>query len=210
MTDARSRYQKLFGSGDSTERIEFFSDAVFAIAMTLLVLDIKVPDVKATELWPALVELLPEYFAYALSFVTIALNWMSHHRKFRVITGFTTGLLRLNLLLLLLVAFVPFPTALLSEYAEIPSVILYAATLGAIGLVQTAIWAYAHRKGLLSSSVDDGIYRYARADGFVNPAIFLASIVVAALGAHTLAMFTWILMWPASIIVSLLFGRRKP
>lgn len=210
MTDLRSRYHRLFDSGESTERIEFFSDAVFAIAMTLLVLDIKVPEIdRADELWPALVALAPEYFAYALSFVTIAINWMSHHRKFRVITGYTTGLIYLNLLLLALVAFVPFPTALLSEYAETPSVILYAATLGAIGLVQLAIWGYAHRSKLLAPSVDSGVYRFVRTMGVVNPAVFLLSIVIASLGAHQAAMYSWILMWPASIIVGRLAQRER-
>lgn len=210
MTDIRSRYRALFGSGDSTERIEFFSDAVFAIAMTLLVLDIRVPETESGTVVEGLVDLAPEYLAYALSFVIIAINWMSHHRKFRVITGFTTNLIRLNLLLLLLVAFVPFPTALLSDRGtETASVVLYAAVLGCIALVQSGMWMYAHRAGLLADSVDEGIYRYVRGTGFINPAVFALSIVIALLGFPVAAMYSWLLMIPVSIITDRLFARQK-
>ena len=209
MTDTRSRYRALFGSGESTERIQFFSDAVFAIAMTLLVLDIRVPESESDNLGAALVELAPEYLAYALSFVIIGVNWMSHHRKFRVITGYTTTMIRLNLLLLLLVAFVPFPTALLSDHGtETVSVVLYASVLGCIALVQSGMWMYAHHAGLLAASVDDGIYRYVRLSGLINPAVFAISIPIALLGFPVAAMYSWLLMVPGSLIADRVFARR--
>ena len=209
MTDIRSRYRTLFGRGESTERIVFFSDAVFAIAMTLLVLDIKVPEAEDGNLGRGLLDLAPEYLAYALSFVIIALNWMAHHRKFRVITGFNTNLIRLNFLLLLLVAFVPFPTALLSEYgSDASAVILYAAVLGVIGLVQTGMWVYAHHAGLLASSVDDGVYRYVRGTGLVNPVVFALSIGIALLVGPVAATYSWLLIIPASFAADRFFARK--
>jgi len=209
MTDIRSRYRALFGSGESTERIVFFSDAVFAIAMTLLVLDIKVPEVDGGNLGRELLDLAPEYLAYALSFIIIALNWMAHHRKFGVITGYTTNLVRLNFVLLLLVAFVPFPTALLSEYGSEPSsVILYASVLGVIGLVQTSMWIYAHHAGLLDASVDEGVYRYVRGTGLVNPAVFALSILVALFIGPVAGTYSWLLIIPASLLADRIFTRK--
>src|SRR5690606_5136917 len=120
----------ILGEGKGTERLEFFSDAVFAIAMTLLVIDIAVPDVSPEKLDGALLDLLPKIFAYALSFAVIAVNWRAHFRRFRMITGYDRRLLSLNLLLLFFIAFLPFPTSLLSEYGGVTSaVVLYAGTV---------------------------------------------------------------------------------
>ena len=195
----RDRYRALFERGESTERIEFFSDAVFAIAMTLLVLDIRLP--AGTEnVAEALVELVPEVFAYVLSFALIGVNWMSHHRKFRVITGFDTRLIQLNLVLLLLVAFLPFPTSVLAETdAQVGSVVLYAATVGAISLAQLALWAYARHASLLDPSVDRGVFRYLARSLIITPAVFALSIVIALLWSPSAAMYSWLLLVPASI-----------
>lgn len=195
------RYRALLAAGNSTERIEFFSDAVFAIAMTLLVLDIRVPDVPDGDLGAALADLTPKYFAYALSFVVIGINWAGHHRRFRVITGFTRRLVQVNLLLLLLVAFVPFPTTVLSEYGEVTAaVVLYAATVAAIGGVQAWLWVEARRAGLLRTDVDRGVYRYVLRNILVIVAVFAASIVIALIGQPLAAMYSWIAIWPLSKI----------
>jgi uncharacterized membrane protein len=198
MTSVSDRYRALFDSGTSTDRIQFFSDAVFAIAMTLLVLEIDVPDVSLRTpevLWHDLANLWPQFFAYGLGFGVIALNWMAHHRKFRVFTGFDNRLIQINLLLLLLVAFVPYPTALLSSNGSQPAaIILYAATVAAISIVQFALWSHARRAGLLASSVDRGMYRLVRRSLLDAPVVFGISIVVAALGQPDAAMYVWLLM----------------
>lgn len=200
MSTARERYRALFDRGSSTDRIEFFSDAVFAIAMTLLVLEIAVPEVPAADVGAALVDLLPEFFAYVLSFAIIGFNWITHRRKFAVITGFDSRLIQLNLVLLLLVAFAPFPTALLSESdPSTPAVALYAATVGGMSLAQYGLWAHARRAGLLAPSVDDGIYRLVRRSLLVTVVAFAISIVIALIDP-VIAMLSWILLWPASII----------
>jgi hypothetical protein len=100
-----------------TGRLEAFSDGVFAIAITLLVLEIAVPHVEHdASLTNALLDLWPSYFGYAVSFITIGVMWINHHHMFKDIERVDHGLLALNLLLLICISFVPFPTAVLAEY----------------------------------------------------------------------------------------------
>ena len=101
-----------------TARIEAFSDGVFAIAITLLVLDLKVPRgmAEGRDLLAALVGQWPAYLAFVTSFATIGIMWINHHRMFTLIGRTDDGLLVLNGLLLLGVTFVPFPTGVLAEY----------------------------------------------------------------------------------------------
>src|SRR5215216_7375245 len=104
------------------DRIINLSDGVFAIAITLLVLDVHVPDIPenmvVTELPAALLALWPKYLGYFLSFVGISTFWMIHHSIFGPIRAYDRGLLYLNFLFLMVVAFVPFPTSLLGEYGN--------------------------------------------------------------------------------------------
>src|SRR5438874_2539580 len=100
-----------------TQRIEAFSDGVYAIAITLLILEIKVPRAgAATPLAEGLLALWPSYVAYFLGFSTIGVMWLNHHRLFQMIHRVDDVLLFLNLLLLLVVSFTPFPTAVLAEH----------------------------------------------------------------------------------------------
>src|SRR5450631_3740903 len=100
------------------ERLEAFSDGVFAIAITLLVLEIRVPPAEAlatpSGLIQALGALWPSYLGYALSFVTVGIMWANHHNLIRLVATVSHGLILANLVLLLVVGFVPFPAALLA------------------------------------------------------------------------------------------------
>jgi uncharacterized membrane protein len=133
------------------DRIVNLSDGIFAIAITLLVLDIRVPDIPegmvASELPAALLSLWPKYLSYFLSFVAIAVFWSVHHSIFRPIRSYDRVLLYLNFLFLMLVAFLPFPTSLLGEYGDhqLP-VAIYAATLAVGRLLLTAIHWYSTRR----------------------------------------------------------------
>ena len=136
--------------GTNTERIVFFSDAVFAIAITLLVLEIKVPELMpAAGAWQnveSLLALWPKLLSFAISFGVIGAAWTSHHRIFSYIQGFDRRLIWLNLMLLLSIVFMPMPTEILGESGpETVSVILYASVLALAALVEWAIWSYATR-----------------------------------------------------------------
>ena len=126
--------EQMHRGGKELDRIVNFSDAVFAIALTLLVLDIRVPEISedrvADELPAQLLALWPKNFGYVLSFVVIISFWNIHHSIFSTIRGYDRGLIWLNSIFLMFVAVVPFPTALISEYGshQLPMVI-YAATL---------------------------------------------------------------------------------
>jgi uncharacterized membrane protein len=139
-----------------TGRIEAFSDGVFAIAITLLVLEIKVPThstVEASGLASALLSLYPSYLAFLTSFATILVMWVNHHRIFSLVRRSDHAFLYWNGLLLLFVTFVPFPTAVLAEYllhseAKVAAGV-YAGTFLAIAIAFAGLWRHASQSGRL-------------------------------------------------------------
>jgi uncharacterized membrane protein len=181
------------------ERLVFFSDAVIAIAITLLVLEIKVPEIEpgsaGSELTRQVIALWPKYLGFLTSFWVIAFYWLSHHRTFRFIRVYDSGLLRINMLVLFFIAFVPFPTALLFEYpAQWITVVLYAGILAAIGLSMLWLWQYAtwnHR--LVEPSLSPFLIRSTFNRMLVTPAVFLVSILVAFFNPG-LAMNCWLIL----------------
>ena len=150
-------------SGLSFERVVFFSDAVFAIVITLLVLELKVPHLTAhteSALRHALFELLPRVAGFVVSFLIVGLMWIEHHRIFRYIADYDAGLLWRNLMLLLCVSFVPFPTALFSEnFWSRTAFILYTASFGGVATAKLLIWRHAAAKNLLKSEVSPELER---------------------------------------------------
>jgi uncharacterized membrane protein len=202
VSDARDRYLKIFSRGEGTDRLQFFSDAVFAIAMTLLVLEIRLPEGADDDLWGALGSIWPSFFAYALSFAIIGLNWITHHRKFRFIPRFDDGLLRINLFFLFAVAFLPFPTSVIADHgSETAAVVLYAVAVSSLSLLQLWIWVHAYRAGLMTKDVDEGIFRLVRRNLLPVPIVFLGSIPFA-FWLEGAATFIWILLLPVSLIVN--------
>src|SRR5499427_6032264 len=144
------------------DRVLFFSDAVMAIAITLLMVDLRVPDIvpnASGELGFAKHKIL----SFGISFVVIGLFWLGHHHLFRYITAMDRRLILLNLLFLGTIVFLPYPTALLSatngEHGA--SIAFYAACVAATGLVELIIWLYAIRaNGLVPASVSPARRRY--------------------------------------------------
>jgi uncharacterized membrane protein len=133
-------------------RLEAFCDAVFAIALTLLIIDIKIPSsvrIETTnDLWLALKHIVPSIFAFVLSFTIILITWVNHHASLKLVNKSSASFIFANGFLLLTVVFLPFPTALLGEYLltdhAAPAVILYDSTmaiqaLGWILLTRTAL-----------------------------------------------------------------------
>lgn len=198
----RARYLRTIAEGSALERTIAFSDAVFAIAMTILVLELKVPEVEPERLPRALLGLVPGYLTFALSFLVVGIIWLSHHRKFSVIVRYDQRLLRLNLILLLLVASLALPTALLGRFGdEVVSVLLYAALISATGFLMSGLWIYAWHRGLVDDRVDEDVFRYVLAQSIPIPGVFLLSIPVALLGGATAGELAWILALPTSIAV---------
>ena len=133
-----------------TGRTEAFSDGVFAIAITLLVLEIRVPESEFGHLWRGIADQWPSYLAYVTSFLTIGGIWMVHHGIFRRLQYANRELMLTNLLLLMAVAFLPFPTKLMAEAihdsgAARAAAIFYGGALLAISLLVRLMWASAVR-----------------------------------------------------------------
>lgn len=130
-----------------TARLEAFSDGVFAIAATLLVLEFGVGATDRRDLGSALLHLWPSYLAYATSFITIGIIWMNHHTCVETMRRADRTLLFLNLLLLMTVAFLPFPTKLVAQYLQQPgerdAVYAYAATFVVMATIYNVWWRYA-------------------------------------------------------------------
>src|SRR5690349_22747153 len=133
------------------ERLVFFSDAVFAIAITLLALEIRLPalegELSNEALLAALNGLWPRYLAYGISFLAIGLYWLVHHRTFRAVERYDARLLMLNLVALAGIAFMPFPTTVISEHANRVGTQFYALVAAGVGLLMAAIWWCTHGGG---------------------------------------------------------------
>jgi uncharacterized membrane protein len=149
---------------EGTTRLETFSDGVFAIAATLLVLEFSVGETPGPQLGHALLELWPSYLAYGTSFLTIGIIWINHHYCVQTLARCDRTLLFLNLLLLLIVGFLPFPTKLVAQYLQQPgerdAALAYAATFVAMSIVYNAWWRYASGgRRLIRDSVPDSTLR---------------------------------------------------
>ena len=144
-----------------TGRLEAFSDGVFAVAITLLVLNIRIPGIDLppdkllndARLWQELLGEWPKLAAYGTSFATIGVMWINHHRLFVHIKRTDTVLLLLNLLLLLIIVFIPVPTALLAEYFikldQHAAAIVYSGTFFVLACCFNLLWRYASYRGRL-------------------------------------------------------------
>lgn len=174
-------------------RVEAFSDGVFAIVITLLILDIRVPEVDYSQLSPALVAVLPRMFAYVISFGVIGVYWLAHHQSLQLVGKLNGFLIWLNLAYLLAVSFMPFPTALLGRYPMQPiPIVIYGLNLilaNTTGLMLT-LYLRAHPElgsGLVHRASHKSLYLYVFVNlsyvlamllGFVAPAVSYGIFVV--------------------------------
>ncbi|GHO86296.1 TMEM175 family protein [Dictyobacter formicarum] len=188
-----------------TNRLEAFSDGVFAVAITLLVLDIKFSPFKANGLpkddalmWGEILRQGPTLFAFITSFFTIGIMWLNHHRIFKHIKRYDTTLLFLNILLLMIIVFIPVPTSLLAQYIIYPdyhtAAILYAITFLAMATCFNLIWRYASYNGrLLGKNVDmHVINRISRQYAF-GPLLYLIGIAIALFNTPLSVVFSFLL-----------------
>jgi uncharacterized membrane protein len=179
-------------------RILALSDGVFAIAMTLLILDIAVPATTDSDKLPgALLHLWPRYLAYLLSFLVISRFWVIHRQAFALVARVDPALIWLNLLLLLFIAFLPFPTAIVGAHNEsAAAAVLYAVAVCLTGAASAAYWWYASGSGnLLRPDVPRGQIRAMRARSLSGPMLFALTVPVAAFVPYV-AEALWFLAFP--------------
>ncbi len=195
-----------------TGRIEAFSDGVFAIAITLLVLGINVPKANVLgeggSLGSALIRLWPHYLAFVTSFATILAMWVNHHRIFTFVLRSDHFFLYWNGLLLLLVTFMPFPTTVLAEYFLHPEAkvagALFAGTLVAVAFAFKGLWHYASKNGrLLARGVAPADVEQITRQYKYGPLMYLAAFVISFLSVGLsvgiclcLAVFLGAKGWP--------------
>lgn len=191
--------------GKETERTVFFSDAVFAIAMTLLVLDLKLPEmaagISAAQMGPLLLEQTGPMASFVLSFVLVGRLWLNHHRKFTAISGYDGRLQAINLAALFFVVFLPVPTSLLFQAdSESPwPPVIYALTISGAFLSLAWLWHHAHAAGLMHDWVDLALFRFVLHGTDPVWVVFMLSIPVAFI-SPVWAMYFWILIWPVSVL----------
>jgi uncharacterized membrane protein len=165
-----------------TARIEAFSDGVFAIAITLLILEVKIPTPASGDLPRQLLRQWPSYCAFVISFAFIGIMWVNHHRLFTHIKRASNMLLFLNLLLLLGVTAVPFPTAVLAQHFggkdQRTAAILYHATYFVIAIFFNILWQYASTH-LLGKEADISTAGKITAQYAFGPLVYLVCIAVA-------------------------------
>jgi len=192
-------------------RILALSDGVFAIAITLLILEIAVPaTTSAADLPKALLGLWPSYLAYVLSFLVIARFWVTHRLAFRLIARDDAALMWLNLLLLMFVAFLPFPTAVLGQHAGSPAAaVLYATSVVLASVASAAYWWYASgRGGLLRPDVARAQVRAMRARSLSGPVFFALTLPIAVFAPYA-AEIVWVLVFPLTRMVFVWFFAQE-
>jgi uncharacterized membrane protein len=190
-------------TASSPERLVMFSDGVFAIAITLLVLDIRLPELPAradsAALTAALLSIMPKIAAYTLSFLVVGEFWRLHHMRFRYINRCDGRLIWLNLLLLMTIGFVPFSSAVLSEYTNGTAYALYDGTMAVVAVLSAAMWGYAAIDDrLVVPGLDSRIRRRGLTGSLGVATVFVLSGVLAQINVPA-ARWTWLLLIPAAV-----------
>jgi uncharacterized membrane protein len=169
------------------ERLILFSDAVFAIAITLLVIEIKIPEITREELTEqklllGLRHLVPKFIGFLISFLIIGQYWTVHHRLFGYVINFNNRVLWLNMLFLLAIALMPFSTGFYSEYAAMPvvtPVIFYTCNIAALGIMNFLMWRYlSNPRHELTENLSPALSRYASLRALTVPIVFIICCIV--------------------------------
>jgi len=199
------RYKRV-GTDLEFARLATLSDGVFAIAMTLLVVTVGEPTVSAAKISSELKGLLPQIFAFFLTFAVISRYWLAHHEFVSLLTGIDQRLMRSNLVYLALVAFLPFTTGLLGDYNAVALIVaVYALNVAAISFMEVVMFALAHKNGLVERPLPPDGYRFAMLESLVPVGVFLISIPLAYVN-HYLAYGCW----ASLLIIEPVVGRFRP
>ncbi len=196
------------------ERLILFSDAVFAIAITLLVIEIKIPEIHEKPVTDNAVlhklrELIPKFAGFLVSFFLIGQYWIVHHRMFSFVINFTDRLIWLNILFLFAIALMPFSTGFYSEYVlrgVVTPVIFYTANIALLGLANFLMWRYlSNKKNNLTENLTPALAKYFSLRALTVPVIFVIFSFVY-LYYPTIAFFIPILI---PFIMRLIFNPMK-
>lgn len=198
----------------NVDRIGTFSDSVFAVAITLLVLNIHVPSISlhltSQTLASRLGDLWPNYEAFVLSFVIIGIYWILHHLMFRYIERYNGPFLWLNLFFMMCIVIMPFTASLISEYGQTSiATIVYAANLAVASLLMAVIWWYAVGRGqLMIKGFDVEWGKHAVLANLCTALVFLVSMPIA-LGNARVAKYFWLLLIPIHALLERRKGKKR-
>jgi uncharacterized membrane protein len=188
------------GRTPALSRTLALSDGIFAIAITLLAFQIQAPDLTGHQvhhLAGALGDLSRRYYVFILTFFVVGLFWLAHLRLFRYLIRVDESLMRLNLLFLMAVAIMPFPSAVLGRYGgQEAAVVLYAAAMAVAASLLTGLWVLCQRRRLLAPSVSEARVREGVWRSGSTAVIFLISVPVG-LAAPGAAPYVWITVFVA-------------
>lgn len=193
-------------------RIEALSDGVFAIAMTLLVLEIHVPELPANasnlQLGPALVHLWPKFLSYGVSFISLGVYWVAHHNMYHLIRRSDRVLLWLNLLFFLFAAFLPFSTSVLNDFRQTQvAPLFFGANLTIIGWLLFLQWAYASSQPHMFADFVTAEYRKAIHFRFLTIPIVATGAMLVCFWSSTILLGVYALLLPFYMIAG---GHKQP
>ena len=170
--------------------------------MTLLVVGIGIPRVHHSNIGEALSDKGTEIFSFFLSFLVIGLYWLAHHRFFSKLVAVDVRFMKINLVYLAAIAFMPFPTALVGNYGdnEVVVIVLYAVTLAIASLLDAVLFWHAQQAGLLRRRLTDRGFRNYLVAAVTPAVVFAISIPIAMVDA-SLALLSWLLIFPAEFLI---------
>lgn len=217
-----NRHEILHEGKFPLERVALFSDAVFAIAITLLVIDIKVPEIKAAsvsdkELWHILLDNVPNFIGFFISFFVIGLNWMDHHKVFGYINQISTKLLFNNLLFLLPIVIMPFSTSFLTHYYNYAGALtlklplaVYMITICMTGFFNFRLWKIiGNPKNKLSNNLNKTILSYNYTRALIIPVVFIFAFLMSYINSWITNIILFTLLPLTPLIVKLINSYYK-
>lgn len=212
MPDAPDRANPAVHARGSEEfgRVLAFSDGIFAIAMTLLVVGITVPALSdgtsVKELAERLDDMSQEIISFFVSFAVIGRYWLAHHSFVAMLARMDRGFISLNIIYLAFIAFLPFPTALLGDYFDNPlSVSIYAVIIAIVSGLEVVMYRHVYRRDLLREPMSPETYRWDVLQALAPVGFFLISVPVA-FWSSVAAVVCWFLTGPFEAIT----GRYRP
>jgi uncharacterized membrane protein len=212
-TDGLPRPRGRWRRGEEPEfgRLAFFTDAVFAIALTLLVLDIRLPELAdgddPGEMLEALADLAPQFISFVAAFAVLAGYWAANHRFFGRLRAIDAGLVGRTLVYLAMVAFLPFPTTLIGEHEANPvSGLVFAVALAAVSGMEAVLFAHARHADLFRVRMPVAEYRWELVAALQPCVLFMATAPLSFIHP-TVMLLSWLVLSP---VLGVLINRLRP